>query len=79
MSIGRDCLVHRRFTALITREERWFVAHCVELGVVSQVHDAETTSPQDSSDLVAAQLFRLRFVVLPRRVWFVIDRPRQAG
>jgi len=26
----------RRFTAVITREERWFVAHCVELGVVSQ-------------------------------------------
>lgn len=26
----------KRFTAVITREERWFVAHCVELGVVSQ-------------------------------------------
>ncbi|MBI2847042.1 MAG: type II toxin-antitoxin system HicB family antitoxin [Chloroflexi bacterium] len=26
----------RRFTALITREENWYVAHCVELGVVSQ-------------------------------------------
>ena len=25
-----------RFTALITREERWYVAHCIELGVVSQ-------------------------------------------
>ena len=26
----------RRFTALITKEEKWYVAHCVELGVVSQ-------------------------------------------
>ena len=26
----------KRFTAVITREEKWFVAHCVELGVVSQ-------------------------------------------
>ena len=26
----------KRFTAVISREEKWFVAHCVELGVVSQ-------------------------------------------
>jgi len=26
----------KKFTAVITREEDWFVAHCVELGVVSQ-------------------------------------------
>jgi predicted RNase H-like HicB family nuclease len=26
----------RRFTAIITKEEKWFVAHCLELGVVSQ-------------------------------------------
>lgn len=25
-----------RLTAVITREEKWYVAHCVELGVVSQ-------------------------------------------
>lgn len=25
-----------RFTALIIKEEKWYVAHCVELGVVSQ-------------------------------------------
>jgi len=25
-----------KFTALITKEEKWYVAHCVELGVVSQ-------------------------------------------
>jgi len=24
------------FTAVITKEEDWYVAHCVELGVVSQ-------------------------------------------
>lgn len=26
----------RRLTAVITKEEKWYVAHCVELGVVSQ-------------------------------------------
>ena len=26
----------KRFTAVITKEEKWYVAHCVELGVVSQ-------------------------------------------
>lgn len=25
-----------RFTAVVTKEEQWYVAHCVELGVVSQ-------------------------------------------
>lgn len=27
---------HKRFTAVITKEEKWYVAHCVEPGVVSQ-------------------------------------------
>ena len=34
----------RRFTAVITREGKWFVGHCVELGVVSQgktIEDAQ--------------------------------------
>lgn len=26
----------RRYTAVLTKEGKWFVAHCVELGVVSQ-------------------------------------------
>lgn len=26
----------KRFTAVITKEESWYVAHCIELGVVSQ-------------------------------------------
>lgn len=26
----------KKFTAVITREDKWYVAHCVELGVVSQ-------------------------------------------
>ena len=25
-----------KFTAIVTKEEKWYVAHCVELGVVSQ-------------------------------------------
>jgi len=26
----------KRFTAVIVKEEDWYVAHCIELGVVSQ-------------------------------------------
>jgi len=26
----------RRYTAVITQEDGWYVAHCLELGVVSQ-------------------------------------------
>ncbi len=26
----------KKFTAVITKEEDWYVSHCVELGVVSQ-------------------------------------------
>jgi len=34
----------KKFTAVITKEERWYVAHCIELGVVSQgktIEDAQ--------------------------------------
>lgn len=30
-----------KFTAVITKEENWYVAHCVELGVVSQGKNIE--------------------------------------
>jgi len=33
----------KRFTAIITREEKWYVGHCVELGVVSQGKTIEET------------------------------------
>ncbi|MEE9200003.1 MAG: type II toxin-antitoxin system HicB family antitoxin [Candidatus Brocadiales bacterium] len=26
----------KKFNAVITKEEKWYVSHCVELGVVSQ-------------------------------------------
>jgi predicted RNase H-like HicB family nuclease len=33
----RSCAdMSRRFTAVINKEGKWYVAHCVELGVVSQ-------------------------------------------
>ena len=28
--------VMKKFTAVVTREDNWYVAHCMELGVVSQ-------------------------------------------
>lgn len=32
-----------KFTAVVTKEEKWYVAHCVELGVVSQGKTIEET------------------------------------
>jgi len=32
----KETNMQKRFTAVITKEEKWYVAHCVELGVVSQ-------------------------------------------
>jgi predicted RNase H-like HicB family nuclease len=34
---------HRKFTAVITREENWYVGHCLELDVVSQGKTIEET------------------------------------
>lgn len=31
----------KELTAVITQEEKWYVAHCVELGVVSQGKTSE--------------------------------------
>lgn len=34
----------KRYTAIITKGEKWYVAHCLELGVVSQgktIEDAQ--------------------------------------
>ena len=33
----------KKFTAVITREDNWYVAHCIELGVVSQGKTIEET------------------------------------
>ena len=33
----------KKFTALITKEEKWYVAHCVESAVVSQGRTIEET------------------------------------
>ena len=37
----KETLMSRKFTAVITKEEKWYVAHCVELGVVSQGKNIE--------------------------------------
>ena len=34
---------HRKFTAVITKEENWYVGHCLELEVVSQGKTIEET------------------------------------
>ncbi len=39
-----DCMAKRnyRFSALISKEDDWYVARCPELGVTSQGKDVET-------------------------------------
>lgn len=44
----------KKFTAIITREEKWYVAHCVELGVVSQ---GETIEEAQASLKEAVELY----------------------
>jgi len=34
--LSRRYPMSKKFTAVITKEEKWYVARCVELGVVSQ-------------------------------------------
>jgi len=44
----------KRFTAVITKEEKWYVAHCVELGVVSQ---GKTTEEAEANLQEAVALY----------------------
>lgn len=48
----------RRFTVIITREKRWHVAHCVELGVVSQ---GKTIEAAQTNLKEAVELFHESF------------------
>lgn len=45
MPLKREKIMPYKFTVIITKEERWYVAHCIELGVVSQgktIEDAKS-------------------------------------
>ena len=48
----------RRLTAVITKEKKWYVAHCVELGVVSQ---GKTLSSAQANLKEAVELFHESF------------------
>jgi predicted RNase H-like HicB family nuclease len=48
----------KRFTAIITKEEKWYVAHCVELGVVSQ---GKTIEEAQGNLKEAVELYLERF------------------
>lgn len=43
----------KKLTAVITKEDKWYVAHCVELGVVSQGRtiDEAKTNLKEAVDL----------------------------
>ncbi len=44
-----------RFTAVITKEGKWYIAHCVELGVVSQ---GKTIEEAQANLKEAVELYR---------------------
>ncbi|MDI6757530.1 MAG: type II toxin-antitoxin system HicB family antitoxin [Endomicrobiia bacterium] len=44
----------KKFTSIITREGKWYVAHCLELGVVSQ---GRTTSEAKANLKEAVELY----------------------
>lgn len=46
--------MQKRFTAVMTKEDRWYVAHCLELGVVSQ---GETIEEARSNLKEAVELY----------------------
>ncbi|WKZ15513.1 MAG: type II toxin-antitoxin system HicB family antitoxin [Candidatus Jettenia caeni] len=68
----------KKFTAIITKEENWYVAHCVELGVVSQGKTIEETQANLKE---AVELYIESFDTedLPERVGEVILYPLEVA
>ncbi len=64
----------KKFTALITKEEKWYVAHCVELSVVSQ---GKTIEEAQSNLKEAVELYLESFGTedLPERTGEVLFYP----
>lgn len=68
----------KKFTAIITKEENWYVAHCIELGVVSQ---GKTIEEAQVNLKEAVELYIESFDTedLPERVGEVILYPLEVA
>ena len=68
----------KRFTAVINKEEEWFVAHCIELGVVSQ---GKTIEEAQANLKEAVELYIESFGVeeLPESLGEVVLYPLQVA
>lgn len=68
----------KKFTAIITKEENWYVAHCIELGVVSQ---GKTIEEAQVNLKEAVELYIESFGTedLPERVGEVILYPLEVA
>ena len=64
----------KKFTAVITKEEKWYVARCIELGVVSQ---GETIEKAEENLKEAVELYLESFGVdnLPESTGEIILYP----
>lgn len=64
----------KKFTAVITKENSWYVAHCVELGVVSQ---GKTIEEAQANLKEAVELYLESFGTdeLPERAGEVVFYP----
>ena len=67
----------RKFTAVITKEGKWYVAHCVEIGVVSQ---GKTIEEAQSNLKEAVELYLESFGIknIPSNTGEVILYPFEA-
>jgi len=70
--------MHKRFTAVIVKEEHWYVAHCVELGVVSQ---GKTIEEAQDNLKEAVELYLESFGTedLPETIGEVVLYPFEVG
>ena len=62
----------QRFTAVISKEDEWYVAQCLEIDVVSQ-GESETIAVNNLSDALELYLDEPHSVVLPRVQTFEIE------
>jgi len=70
--------MRKRFTAVINKEESWYVGHCVELGVVSQ---GKTIEEAQSNLKEAVELYLESFGTedLPESLGEVVLYPLEVG
>jgi predicted RNase H-like HicB family nuclease len=68
----------KRFTAVITKEKKWYVARCVELGVVSQ---GKTIEEAQANLKEAVELYIESFGVedLPESIGEVVLYPLEVS